>query len=448
MTGTHQGSPDRHHRSVPHPDTLSRILGFIGVGLVVILVLFTFGILTSDRSTSLTIASGPRLGPSWQVAQEIAESLQGIGYEVTIVSRDNTLTLIDQVDDPTDEVDIAFLYSTVDAREFPNVSSLGTVGKRPIIFLATRADSAIRSVAEMKGARIDVGPANSAMEQIVTEVLALYGVDETNSTLVNMPSTATLADYRANNLDVITERYGDSRPVLDALINDDSLRLIPIDENVAVAGLIRSAQPMSIPRGGLSLNPVIPKVSLPTIGQTLTVITRSNLSPSAAYAVSRSLVQAFGDSTMFSTAGEYPNFADRQLPINPTAAEFYQTSQIPWQYQHLPPILADSLLQLIIPLSLLVLFSSLYSMFLPEMYSLWRGVIKPRTEERLVSAMEARLADGRELTVRQRQRLSDILSQQDAGRAIRQRVEAMRTELSDPVQADQDHQDDRASQDR
>lgn len=416
----------------------ARILGFLIVGLVFFLTLLAFGILTSDRSTSLTIASGPRFGPSWQVAQEMSVSLEGIGYEVTVVPNEQTLTLIDQVDDPSDEVDIAFLYSSVDARDYPYVTSLGTVGKRPIIFAALGADSAIRSIPDMKGARIDIGPANSAKAQLVTQVLALYGIDETNSEFVTMPSTSTLAEYKAANLDVVTERFGDSRALLEAFIRDNTLRLIPIDENLAVAGSIQSAQPMTIPRGGLSLDPVVPKVPLPTVGQLLTVITRSNLNPSAAYAVSRSLVQAFGDSTMFSTPGEFPNFADRQLPINPTAADFYDTGQIPWQYQNLPPILADSLLHLIIPISLLLIFSSLYSMFLPEMYSLWRGVIKPRTEGRLVAAMESRLADGRGLTVRQRRRLSAMIAQQDADRALRQRVEAMRTELSDPVQPAQD----------
>lgn len=416
----------------------ARIIGFVSVGLVLVLALAAFAMLTSDRATTLTIASGPRLGPSWQVAQEIAQSLQAIGYEVTVIPNDETLTLIDKVDEESDVADIAFLYSRVDARDYPDVTSLGTISKQPIIFAALGANSPIRSLTDVKGTRIDIGPPESAKAQLVAAVLGLYGIDETNTDFVMMPFSSTLADYRAADLDVITERYGDSRDILGGLIRENAFRLIPVTENLAVAGSIPSALPLTIPRGGLSLEPVIPSAPLPSVGQMLTVISRANLNPSAGYAVAQSLVQNFDDSTMFATAGEFPNFVDRQLPINPTAADFYQTGQIPWQYQHLPPVLADSLLQLIIPLSLLLLISSLYQMFLPEMFSLWRIVIKPRTEERLVNVMEARIAEGRELTVRQRQRLSAILAQQDAGRAIRQRVEAMRTELSDPVQPDQE----------
>lgn len=429
---------NRHLASVPYWDSLhivlrTRILIFLGVLAALIGLLLGFGILTSDRSSTLTIASGPVGGPSWQVSQELAQALIDIGYQTSVIPHDETLRLIELVDDPDDPVDIAFLYNSVNSKNYPYVDTLGTIGKRPIILVSIDPNARILSISDLKGSRIDVGPVNSAKAALVTQLLAVYGITSANSTLVNMPTGSTLEQYQELRIQVITDRFGDANQVITALREGRAAQLIPIPENEAVAGFVPSAQAMTIPRGGLSLDPIVPLEPFPTIGQMLTVIGRENLNPAAAYAVAQALTRAFGDSTAFSAAGEYPNFADRQLPVNPYAADFYNTGQIPWQYQHLPPILADSLLKVLIPISLILIFSSVYSIFLPEFYSLWNGVIRPRTEERLVASFEAQLAAGKELTLRQRQRLSDILAKQDAGRAIRQRVEAMRAELSEPV---------------
>lgn len=418
--------------------TRARILTVIGLCVLFIFGILGFGFLTSDHRNELTIASGPVNGPSWQVAEQMGEPLEEIGYQVKIVPQDETLTLIDQVDNPDDMVDIAFLYTRIDPRRYPLVNSLGTVGRRPIIFAAIGEDSTIRSIPDMKGARIAVGPAQSATAELAMGILEQYGVTAENSTFIQMPSSATLADYIDAGVDVAAFRYGDASSLVTELFLSKDLRPIPIPENLAVAGRLPSAQAMTIPRGGLSLDPVAPATEFPTVGQLLTVVARSDLNRAAAYAIAETLTQELGDSTLFSSAGEFPDYLDRQLPINPAAADFYRSGQVPWQYENLPPILADSLFKLIIPLSLLILLSSLYSMFLPEAYSLWHGVIKPRSEERQLAAMEERLSRGEELTLRQRQRLSRILGQQDAGRAMRQRAEAMRGELSEPVHLQSD----------
>lgn len=80
----------RHRASVPYWDSLhivlrTRILVFLGVLAALSGLLLGFGILTSDRSSALTIASGPIGGPSWQVSQELAQVLSDIGYETSVI---------------------------------------------------------------------------------------------------------------------------------------------------------------------------------------------------------------------------------------------------------------------------------------------------------------------------------------------------------------------------
>ena len=102
--------------------------------------------------------------------------------------------------------------------------------------------------------------------------------------------------------------------------------------------------------------------------------------------------------------------------------------------KHLPPLLADSFVNLIVLGTAILLIASIYSLFLPEAYSLWTGIIKPRSEERYINAMEAALASGRDLTVKQRKRLSEILERQDSERVLRQRADNLRPQLSTPVE--------------
>ena len=417
------------------------------VAAVVILALMVGGVLafilaTVNTDMTITIGTGPKGTPSYQTAERIRDGLTAAGFTVEIQPTPGTLYLIDELSDPLDPVDVTFIGEPVSAREYPTVESLGTVGRVPFYFATLPGKPKLGSLYEAKGTRIEVGPVGSLRESFAREVLAQFGVTEANSTFLHPSSNATLAELEAAQADVVAARWDDARTYLRTLILRNEMHVIPVPEAQALAGFVRSAEAVVIPYAGFSIDPPYPLEPLPAIAMILTVVADRNLSPAAAYAIARELTIEFSPGTQFSEPGEFPNFIDRQLPANQSAANFYTNGNIPWQYTHLPPVLADSFVNLIVLGTVILVIASIYGLFLPEVYGLWNSIIKPRSEERYINAMEAALASGRELTVRQRKRLSEILERQDAERVLRQRADNLRPQLSTPVDDETDNERD------
>ncbi len=424
-----------------------RVLAPLLIAVIAVISMLGFLAFTVNTDTEVTVGTAAPGTTSYVTALELKKGLERKGFEVGIVATEQTLDLIELLADPNSPIDITFISDEVDANAYPRVNSLGTIARQPLLFATFPNARDVTTLSEARGRRIDVGPKGSVRASFAEQVLGEFGVTAQNSTILHLPALANSKDYREANVEILTTRWDDPRGFIDDDLVSGRLRLIPLPEAQALAGYIRSAEAVDVPLGALRLTPPAPAAPVPAIAQLATVVGSDSLSPAAIYAVAEVLVDEFSPGTMYSQPGEFPNFADRQLPINPYAADYYDTGNVPWQYKNLPPILADSFVSLIVLGTILLLAASVYSLFLPEVYSLWTGVIKPRSAERSIAEIESALAEGRELTLRQRMRLSEILAQQDAGRVLRQRAEALRVQLSAPIDDETDNDVDPSSGD-
>ena len=419
-----------------------RIVTAVVVVALVFGAALAFILATVNTDMTITIGTGPKGTTSYQTAERMRDGLTAAGFTVEIRSTQRTLDLIDELSDPQDPVDVTFIGEPVSAREYPTVESLGTVGRVPFYFATLPGKPQLSSLDQAKGKRIEMGPVGSLRESFAREVLAQFGVTEANSTFLHLSSVAPIEDLEAEQVDLVAARWDDARGYLRSLIVNRELHVIPVPEAPALAGFVRSAEAAVIPYAGFSINPPFPLEPLPTIAMIITVVANENLSPAAAYAIARELTIDYSPGTQFSQPGEFPNFIDRQLPTNQAAADYYTNGSIPWQYTHLPPVLADSFVNLVVLGTALLIIATVYGLFLPEVYGLWQSVIKPRSAERYINEMEAALASGRELTVVQRRRLSEILARQDANLVLRQRADNLRPQLSTPVDDETDNERD------
>ena len=404
------------------------------IAVIALLAIAAIALLASvARAPAISIGAGSEGSSAYRTSLKLKQGLERQGFKVQLVTSDQSLLLIDQLVDPQQPVDVTFAYGDMDAERFPTVESIGTVERLPMIFATMPGVPRATSLADIRGMRIDVGPAGSARERFVTEVLEQFGVTAQNSTFLHLPNAATYEEYADQGVQVLSIRWSDERPFLLDLALSGKLVGIPIPEADALESSVSSAEAMTIPIGAFRISPPVPQAPFPVIGQQMTVVANDDLSPAAVYAIASELTRIFSPGSSLSEPGEFPNFSNRQLPMNPTAAEYYATGQIPWQFENLPPAVADSFVGIVVLFSILLIAASVYSIFLPEVYSLWTGVLKPRSEERYIAAMERSVAEGRELSPRERQRLSEILERQDEGRVLRQRAETLRPQLSDPI---------------
>ena len=422
-----------------------QVLLTVLVPVVLLLTLGGFVLATVNTDTTITIGTGLPGSASYVTAERLGEGLKQRGFDVELETTAQTLMLTSFLADPSNPVDVTFLSEGVDPDDFPRVTSLGTIGLQPLLFGTLPGAHDITSLAQAKGARIDIGPPGSVRADFAAQVLAQFGITAQNSTFLNLPAAASMADLQEAGVEVVTARWSDPRTYLLDMAARNEIRVIPVPEAQAIAGRVRSAEVVTLPYGAFRISPALPREPLPSIAQLVSVVADEEVSPAAAYAIARELTLMFGAGDAISAPGEFPNFSDRQLPVNQYAADFYDTGAIPWQYSHLPPLIADSFVTILVVGTTILVIASIYSLFLPEAYSLWTGVIRPRSEERSIHEMEQALAQGRELTFRQRRRLGQILEQQDAGRVLRQRADNLRPQLSAPIDDETDNAHDPAT---
>lgn len=398
--------------------------GALVAAFVIIALLSTVG---TDRT--ITVGTGPRGTLAYASAERIAQGVAERGIDIEILVTDQTSDLINLLADPSSPVDVTFVSESVDPAAYPQVDSLGTVYRLPYIFATWPAGESITSVADIRGSRIDVGPAGSVRADFIESVLAEFGITADNTTFLYLPTSATREDFEAAGVEVQSTDTQDARPfILDALASGE-LRAIPVPEAGALNSRLPSAQEAEIPYGAFSLAPPLPTEPVPTVAQLVTIVANDRLSPASVYAIVQELASEFSPGTAYSQPGEFPNFADRQLPSNTYAAEYYSSGAVPWQFENLPPVLADSFLGLLVLGTLLLIIASIYSIFLPDVYGLWTGILRPRSEEKYLAAMEKSLAEGRELSPRDQSRLEKILGQHEERDRMQARAERLRPHL-------------------
>ena len=102
---------------------------------LIALVLSAVGYLVSsvNWNRDVVIEGGPTEGFFYQTGQQIDGWLRERGVTSRLTQREDTVGIIDDVNDPANPVNVGFLAQPVAAENFPNVTSLGTIAKEPML---------------------------------------------------------------------------------------------------------------------------------------------------------------------------------------------------------------------------------------------------------------------------------------------------------------------------
>ena len=406
------------------------VIALVVAGLAMVV---TYILITVNTDRQITIGTGPVGSGGHTLALAVVDGLDRRGFDAEIITTQRTSDLINLLADPENPVDVTLMAGPVDARDYPTVKSLGTMTRQGYVYATWPQAESVTSLADVKGLQIDVGPEGSVKANFAKEVLAEFGVTPENTDFVYLTNDAPQEEAIAAGVDVTIAGLPERREYVRQGLASGDMTMIPIPQAKALEARIASAEPVDVPYAAFSLDPPRPTDAIPTLGQLVTVVADDRLSPAAVFAMAQEMVVQFSRGDEWREPGEFPNFSDRQLPASQEAAEFYATGAIPWQYQNLPPLLADSFVSLLVLGTLLLILGSIYQVFLPEVYSLWSNVIRPRSEEKYLTAMEAVIAEGGAMTPRDARRLSRILAQHDADRVLSERAERLRPHLSSPV---------------
>lgn len=138
----------------------------------------------------------------------------------------------------------------------------------------------------------------------------------------------------------------------------------------------------SIPQGAVSVVENLPSEDIPAIAVPITVVANSSISRAAAFEISAALDYHFSRGSVLSPPGVFPNF-DQEVLADASAAEYYSSGVIPWQFRTFPAPIADLFIPIAVLGSILLIVFSVYGVLMPSVLELWQNVIRPSIKSRL-----------------------------------------------------------------
>ena len=316
-------------------------------------------------------------------AEVVHDALVKAGFTSTLYNSGTYDIVVEKVQDSLEPraIDIGVNARPVDSERFPNVVSLGTIGNIPVLIIARAGVTPITSPADLRGKRIQIGYPGSTAAEVGERILAQFNVTQGNSSLQSDKRSVAEAMVLSGESDAAIVMYSPYDDSHADFITTPGLQIVPIPAAKAVAGRIGYVVPVALPAGAYRVADPVPAEDITVIGVPITVVARDSVSRSAIFAIARALNTRFGRGSVLSEPGEFPQFL-YNIPASDAASEYYEAGIIPWQYRLLPAPVADLVIPIAVTGSVLLILAALYQILLPEFYTVWKEIIRPRRHHR------------------------------------------------------------------
>jgi len=324
--------------------------------LLVLLVLLIVGLLAPLPPRSITIESGPEGGTWHQAALKFRDYLEPEGIKVYIRTNNATLAIVNDVDDPSSDIDVSFAVQPVDTARFPNITTLGSTEYQPLFVFYRASFGQITSLSALRGARLILPPQNSATTAAALPLLRAFGVTPNDTTITYHPLSELVAPLLSGQADAAFVMLAAGSPVIRELALRDDLRIMDFPQAKAIERTFPSLHATVLPRASYSLSPEMPAADIRLVAATSDVAVRKQLHPAIAYLLLQAMSDEYSKGDLTSSEGEFPAPRNRQIPLNKNADNYYRGG-LPWAYRVLPVWLASIIgfyIVLIIPIAVLL----------------------------------------------------------------------------------------------
>jgi TRAP transporter TAXI family solute receptor len=299
----------------------------------------------------------------------------------------------------------------------PELVSLGSLFTEPVwLFLRTPEKTRggkgpLRSLTQLKGLRINLGPEGTGVPQLLRQLLAANGVEPGDlqiSTLENTPATMALLDKQ---IDGLVFSSAPEAPLIQMLLQTPGIYLFDFRQAEAYTHRLPFLTHVVLPRGIVDLGRDIPGQDFQLIAPTATLVARAGLHPALIDEFVKAATEIHGGAGWFQQQGQFPSPRYSEIPVAREAAKYYRDGP-PFLQRYLSFWLANlfdrlwvvavALAALVIPLSKVV--PPLYAWRVRSRVYRWYGQLRA-VELAVESAPEASRP---EVQAEQLRRLDDI----------------------------------------
>ncbi len=364
---------------------------------------------------AVVLSTGQENGAYEEFGRKYATILQRedirVGLERSLGSQQNLQRLVDG------DVDLAFVQSgstAGDEAERRGLVSLGSLFTEPV-WLFLRAPAAgqpeVRSLTQLKGKRINLGPEGTGVPKLLRQVLAANGIEPAQLTISALEDTPATVELLAGRIDGLVFSSAPEAPLVQMLLQTPGIRLFDFSQAEAYTRRLPFLTHVVLPRGIVDLGRDIPARDVHLIAPTATLVAREDLHPALVDLFVKAAIETHGGAGWFQQQGQFPSPKFTEIPVAREAAKYYRDGP-PFLQRYLSFWLANlfdrlwvvtvALAALIIPLSKIV--PPLYVWRIRSRVYRWYGQLRA-VEQAWEKTADERRAQAREELLR---RLDDI----------------------------------------
>ena len=281
---------------------------------------------------TVTLSAGSKEGAYYTYALAYRDYLKQRGITVNILESAGSLENVERL--TQGKADVAFVQSGIADPETSNLASLGSLYYEPL-WVFVRAKTQIKSLIEMEGKSIAIGPQGSGTRMLSLQLLKENGIGENNANLLATGGSKA-ADLLLNGkVDAVFLVAAASANMVVQLNHNAKVKLLSFDRAEAYTRRIPTLSALSLPQGSLDLGVNSPTQNIKLLAATATLLVNENTHPALQDLLMQTVAHVHGGRSLFSTAGEFPTSRYTAIPLSKEAARYYKSGP-PFLQRYLP----------------------------------------------------------------------------------------------------------------
>ncbi|WP_196223380.1 TAXI family TRAP transporter solute-binding subunit [Roseibium sp. RKSG952] len=300
---------------------------WIMICVAMVLAILTAIVVQLHPPGTVRLASGPAGGAYVEEAEDYAAILARDGIQVEIIKTAGSVENAQLLEEG--QVDAAFLQGGIQVDK-NSAEALGAMFYEPVIFLV-RNDAVIPgNPALWRGLRINSGAEGSGTAATFREFERAVGLSLSDNTHLSIPYGEAVSALLNGQLDIAVYVAPIEAPYLQDAYHEPDLRVLELDHVQAISRRLSHATVVTVPTGGMSLEPVHPPRPVDLIALEARLVVRPDLHPALVNRLTMAAIELYHQQGIITNSGEFPSIEGTGLTVNNTARQLILDGPSTW----------------------------------------------------------------------------------------------------------------------
>ncbi|MFN3240806.1 MAG: TAXI family TRAP transporter solute-binding subunit [Planctomycetota bacterium] len=330
---------------------------WVGVGALTLAFFLLLGSLVGPSPPKrITLAGGLPGGAYHAFADRYREVLAEQGLEVEVRQTAGSIENLELLE--RGDVDVAFVQSgTRDRAADPDrLRGIASLYYEPL-WIFHRGEETVDDLGQLRGKRLAIGGPRSGTFAVCDQLLALNGIDASNTRLEQIGLKAAREALKGGEIDYAFFTASPDAEVVRELMVDPETRLVGIRRHKAYVRNVLFVTDVEIAEGTFDIRQNFPRDDITVLSTVAQLLTTEDLHPAIAELLARTAEELHSGRTLLARGGTFPTASNLEFAVHEAAADYFRSGPS-LLARYLPFWLANllkKLLVLLIPLLTLMI---------------------------------------------------------------------------------------------